>query len=68
MARRWGLAVAAMVEVLAPHTADRDWQTRAGSLEWSWWTTAAHVAHDLLAYAGQVTSRILVARGLSIMS
>jgi hypothetical protein len=51
-----GLAVAAMVEVLTPHTADRDWQVRAGSLEWSCWTTAAHVAHDLLAYAGQVTS------------
>lgn len=51
-----GLAVAAMVEVLTPHTADRDWQVRAGSLEWSCWTTAAHVAHDLLAYAGQVAS------------
>jgi hypothetical protein len=51
-----GRAVAAMVEVLTPHTADRDWKTRAGSLEWSCWTTAAHVAHDLLAYAGQVTS------------
>src|SRR6185436_11494568 len=29
----------------------------AGSLEWSCWETAAHVAHDLLAYAGQVTAR-----------
>ena len=46
----------AMVGALTPHTADRDWQARAGSLEWSCWTTAAHVAHDLLAYAGQVTS------------
>lgn len=52
-----GLAVAAMVEVLTPHATDRDWSVRAGSLDWSCWTTAAHVAHDLLAYAGQVTSR-----------
>lgn len=51
-----GLAVAAMVEVLSPRTADRDWQVRAGSLEWDCWATAAHVAHDLLAYAGQVSS------------
>jgi hypothetical protein len=34
-----------------------DWQTRAGSLEWSCWQTAAHVAHDLLAYAGQLAAR-----------
>lgn len=51
-----GLAVATMVEVLVPHTADRDWQAPAGSLQWSCWTTAAHVAHDPLAYAGQVIS------------
>lgn len=52
-----GQAVAEMVRVLGPHV-DRDWRAiRAGSLEWSCWTTAAHVAHDLLAYAGQVAGR-----------
>jgi Mycothiol maleylpyruvate isomerase N-terminal domain len=50
------LAVSEMVRVLAPH-ADRDWRVPAGSLDWSCWTTAAHVAHDLLAYAGQVVAR-----------
>lgn len=46
-------AVAEMMCVLSPHEA-RDWQVRAGSLDWSCRHTAAHVAHDLLAYAGQV--------------
>lgn len=32
-------------------------KVRAGTLDWSCWTTAAHVAHDLLAYAGQVAAR-----------
>ena len=49
-------AVAEMLAVLTPH-ADEDWQVRAGSLEWSCWTTAAHVAHDLVAYAAQVAGR-----------
>ncbi|MCM0675305.1 hypothetical protein NCC78_11490 [Micromonospora phytophila] len=49
-------AVAEMTTVLAPHTG-RDWTVTAGDLEWSCWTTAAHVAHDLLAYAGQVAGR-----------
>jgi hypothetical protein len=48
-------AVAEMVRVLGPYES-RDWQRPAGSLEWSCWTTAAHVAHDLLAYAGQVAA------------
>lgn len=48
-------AVAEMVRVLNPHDL-KDWQVPAGSLDWSCWTTAAHVAHDLLAYAGQVTA------------
>ncbi|MGC4856912.1 maleylpyruvate isomerase N-terminal domain-containing protein [Micromonospora sp. DT4] len=43
-----------MIRVLTPHRA-RDWSIPAGTLRWSCWTTAAHVAHDLLAYAGQVT-------------
>jgi hypothetical protein len=50
------LAVAEMVRVLAPY-GSRDWGVPAGSLEWSCWTTAAHVAHDLVAYAGQVAAR-----------
>jgi len=49
-------ATAEMVAVLTPQ-ADADWHVRAGSLEWSCWETAAHVAHDLLAYAGQVAVR-----------
>lgn len=49
-------AVDEMVRVLTPAT-DRDWAVPAGDLEWSCWTTAAHVAHDLLAYAGQVSAR-----------
>ena len=46
-------AVGEMTRVLTPH-AEADWHVRAGSLEWSCWETAAHVAHDLVAYAGQV--------------
>ena len=48
-------AVAEMARVLTPYES-RDWQVPAGSLEWSCWTTVAHVAHDLLAYAGQVAA------------
>jgi hypothetical protein len=47
-------ATAAAVGVLGPHTG-RYWrEITAGGLTWSCWTTAAHIAHDLLAYAGQV--------------
>lgn len=49
-------AVAEMVAVLTAQV-EADWRVPAGSLEWSCWTTAAHVAHDLLAYAGQVAGR-----------
>ncbi|MFI8287493.1 hypothetical protein ACIF84_31150 [Streptomyces albidoflavus] len=49
-------AVAEMMGVLGTHDT-QDWSVPAGSLERSCWTTAAHIAHDLLAYAGQVTAR-----------
>jgi hypothetical protein len=49
-------AVAEMVRVLTPYES-MDWRRPAGTLEWSCWTTAAHVAHDLLAYAGQLAAR-----------
>jgi hypothetical protein len=49
-------AVAEMVRVLGPHET-QDWTVPAGSLEWSCLQTAVHVAHDLLAYAGQVAAR-----------
>ncbi|GAA4603279.1 hypothetical protein BJY16_004560 [Actinoplanes octamycinicus] len=40
---------------LAPHTA-ADWTVRAGDLDWTCRDTAAHIAHDLLAYAAQLAS------------
>lgn len=43
-----------MTRTLTPYR-DRDWSVLAGTLTWSCWTAVAHVAHDLLAYAGQVT-------------
>ncbi|MEV0006375.1 hypothetical protein AB0H28_29405 [Micromonospora sp. NPDC050980] len=49
-------AATAMAAALLP-AADRDWTVRAGDLDWSCWTTAAHVAHDLVGYAGQVAGR-----------
>ncbi|ETA00348.1 hypothetical protein ThrDRAFT_04617 [Frankia casuarinae] len=49
-------AVAEMVRVLAPHD-EIDWHIPAGSLEWTCWTTAAHVVHDLAAYAVQLTAQ-----------
>jgi Mycothiol maleylpyruvate isomerase N-terminal domain len=49
-------AVNEMLRVLSPYHS-LDWTVPAGTLEWSSWTTAAHVAHDLLAYAGQVAAR-----------
>jgi len=48
-------AVAVMTSALRP-AVEADWTVPAGGLDWSCWQTAAHVAHDLLAYAGQVTA------------
>ncbi|MES4892299.1 hypothetical protein [Streptomyces sp. NPDC096012] len=45
-------AVAEMLRVLDPHTA-KDSTMPAEPLEWTCRHTAAHIGHDLLAYAGQ---------------
>ncbi|MXM67616.1 GNAT family N-acetyltransferase [Streptomyces sp. HUCO-GS316] len=50
-------AVAGCADVLRA-VVDRDWeQVSAGRLEWSCRKTAAHIASDLLAYAGQLAGR-----------
>ncbi|MEY9844669.1 hypothetical protein ABH940_001738 [Streptacidiphilus sp. BW17] len=49
-------SVAEMLRVLGPHTT-ADWTVPAGTLTWSCRETASHVAHDLLAYACQLTAR-----------
>ncbi|GGT26238.1 hypothetical protein GCM10010271_32390 [Streptomyces kurssanovii] len=51
-----GAAVAEMLRVCGPHTAE-DWTVPAGPLEWTCWQTAAHIGHDLLAYAGQLAAQ-----------
>jgi uncharacterized protein (TIGR03083 family) len=51
-----GQALAAMDAALAGQ-ADRDWSVPAGPLTWSCRDTAGHVAHDLVAYAGQLAGR-----------
>lgn len=50
-------ARSAMLAALTPGAAGVDWETRAGSLDWTCRETAAHIAHDLLAYATQLTAR-----------
>lgn len=49
-------AVAEMLRVLGPHTAE-DRTVPAGTLEWTCRQTAAHIGHDLPAYAGQPAAR-----------
>lgn len=49
-------ALHAMTAVLVP-AQHRDWDVPAGVLEWSCWRTTAHIAHDLLAYASQLSAR-----------
>ncbi|MFM9608451.1 DinB family protein [Streptomyces niveiscabiei] len=49
-------AVAEMLGVLGPRTTE-DWTVAAGPLEWTCWETAAHIGHDLLAYAAQLAAQ-----------
>ncbi len=49
-------ALGEVLTILRPH-ADADWTVPAGPLQWSCRRTAAHIAHDLLAYAAQVAGR-----------
>ncbi|MCZ2523965.1 hypothetical protein [Streptomyces sp. HB2AG] len=49
-------AAAEALRVLGP-LASRDRRVRAGPLEWNCLRTAAHIAHDPPACAGQVTDR-----------
>ncbi|MFF8774215.1 maleylpyruvate isomerase N-terminal domain-containing protein [Kitasatospora sp. NPDC015120] len=53
-------ALGELTAVLGPAAAGAAgarWDAPAGPLEWSCWETAAHIAHDLLAYAGQLAAR-----------
>lgn len=49
-------AAAESLSALGPH-AGLDWAVPAGSLDWSCWTTAAPIAHDLTGYATQLAAR-----------
>ncbi|GIE82198.1 hypothetical protein Aph02nite_81480 [Actinoplanes philippinensis] len=49
-------AVAGTLRLLTP-VQDRDWTVRAGVLDWDCRATAVHLAHDLIAYATQLTAR-----------
>ncbi len=46
-----------MLRILEP-AQDQDWEVRAGDLDWSCARTAAHVAHDLIAYGTQLAGRV----------
>ncbi|MEV6305480.1 hypothetical protein AB0M02_39120 [Actinoplanes sp. NPDC051861] len=46
----------AMLATLTPVAAAPGWEGDAGGLAWSCKETLAHIAHDLFAYAGQLTT------------
>ncbi|MEU4164395.1 maleylpyruvate isomerase N-terminal domain-containing protein [Actinoplanes sp. NPDC026670] len=48
-------AVTGTLRLLTPHQ-DDDWTARAGRLDWTCLATAAHLAHDLTAYATQLAT------------
>ncbi len=54
-------ALAESLSALRPHADTCDWSSLPAGppqqrMEWSCWETAAHVAHDLAAYAGQLAA------------
>ncbi|MFC7529658.1 maleylpyruvate isomerase N-terminal domain-containing protein [Actinoplanes sp. GCM10030250] len=51
------LAKNAMLTALEPTTGAPGWGNKAGTLHWTCRETCAHIAHDLIAYATQLTSR-----------
>lgn len=48
-------ALQSLQAALSPHLA-ADWAVPAGPLDWTCRDTAAHIAHDLTAYAGQLAA------------
>jgi hypothetical protein len=49
-------ALSALTDTLEPAT-DRDWSTRAGTLEWDCWHTAEHIGDVLMSYAAQLVAQ-----------
>jgi hypothetical protein len=49
------VAIEEMRKALTPHVG-ANWSATAGRLDWTCWQTAAHIGHDLLAYAGQLVA------------
>jgi hypothetical protein len=49
-------AVEAAIGRLEP-LVDKDWTVSAGTLRWTCWQTAAHIAHDLTGYAFQLAGQ-----------
>lgn len=47
-------AATALAQATLKPLTGKDWTVNAGTLDWSCWQTAAHIAHDLTAYAYQL--------------